>query len=58
MTAPPVTPTNLIDPIPCPKCSERAYIIRRTIDLLNNDGSEVWTFACINGHFTERSGQR
>ena len=52
------TLTNLVRPIQCPKCGERAYIIRRILDDLKRDGSEVWTFQCVNGHDTEKNGQR
>ena len=58
MTQPEITPTNLIEPIHCPKCDERAYIIRRILDDLKRDGSEVWTFQCVNGHNTEKNGKR
>ena len=56
MTQPEIT--NLIEPIHCPKCDERAYIIRRILDDLKRDGSEVWTFQCVNGHNTEKNGKR
>jgi hypothetical protein len=52
-----VTPTNFIEPIRCSKCNDAAYVIRRTMDP-KQDGSEVWSFHCVNGHYTERSGQR
>ena len=41
-----VTPTNRIEPIHCPQCDERAYIIRRTKDAFKTNGWEVWTFQC------------
>ena len=52
------TLTNHIRPIRCPQCAERAYIIRRVLDAVERDGSEVWTFQCVNGHNTEKSGKR
>jgi hypothetical protein len=55
---PKVTLTNHIGPIHCPQCDERAYLIRRTMDAIKHDGSEVWTFQCVNGHYTEKAGQR
>jgi hypothetical protein len=58
LAAQPNTPTNLIEAIHCPQCDERAYIIRRTTDGFKRDGSEVWTFQCVNSHNTEKSGQR
>jgi len=53
-----ITHTNHIAPIHCPQCDERAYIIRRTTDAFKRDGSEVWTFQCVNGHNTEKTGRR
>ena len=58
MDAPRATLTNHIQPIPCPLCGERAYIIRRKSDAFTGDGSEVWIFQCVNGHDTEKSGKR
>jgi hypothetical protein len=57
MVEPIKTPTNLIKPIRCPHCGERAYIILRRLDALKRDRSEVWTFQCVNGHNTDRSGR-
>jgi hypothetical protein len=58
MDAPKATLTNHIQPIRCPQCDERAYIIRRVPDAVKGDGLEVWTFQCVNGHNTEKSGKR
>ena len=58
MDTPTTTLTNHIQPIRCPLCAERAYIIRRVLDALKLDGSEVWTFQCVNGHDTEKSGKQ
>jgi Zn ribbon nucleic-acid-binding protein len=57
MVEPKITPTNLIAPIQCPQCSEKGYIIRRWHDPFSRHGSEVWTFQCVNGHHTEKSGR-
>jgi hypothetical protein len=53
-----ITPTNLIVPIQCPRCSEKSYVIRRWHDPFSRTGSEVWTFQCVNGHYTEKSGRQ
>jgi hypothetical protein len=58
MHRPKVTLTNHIAAIACPQCDEKAYIVRRTPDAIKGDGSEVWTFQCVNGHNTEKGGQR
>ena len=58
MDTPKITLTNLIQPIRCPECAERAYIIRRVMDAGKRDGSELWSFQCVNGHNTEQSGKR
>ena len=58
MAQQPITPTMFIEPIHCPKCDERAYIIQRVRDALKRDGSEVWTFQCVNGHNTEKRGKQ
>jgi DNA-directed RNA polymerase subunit RPC12/RpoP len=58
MDATNTTLTNHIPPIRCPQCGKRAYIIQRVPDADKRDGSEVWTFQCVNGHNTEQSGKR
>jgi hypothetical protein len=59
MVEPKITPTNLIAPIQCPRCSEKGYIIQRWHDPFSRDRySEVWTFQCVNGHNTEKAGHR
>ena len=50
------TPTLLIRPIACPRCGEKAGIIRRAPDARQTDGSEVWAFQCDQGHITEIFG--
>lgn len=50
MAASQVTPTHLIDAIHCTHCEETAYVIRRSPDIMHV-GSEIWTFACPNGHY-------
>ena len=52
------TPTLLIRPIACPRCGEKAGIIRRAPDARQTDGSEFWAFQCDQGHITEIAGQR
>jgi len=52
------TPTLLIRPIACPRCGEKAGIIRRSPDACQTDSSEIWALQCDQGHITEISGQR
>jgi hypothetical protein len=47
-----------IKPICCPQCDERAYVIRHVPDTVKGDGSEVWTFNYVNGHYTVKSGKQ
>jgi hypothetical protein len=58
MTERETMPTHFIEPIRCPHCTEMSYIIRRRGDAFGGDGSEVWSFQCVNGHNTEKSGRR
>jgi hypothetical protein len=58
MVEPKITPTSLIAPIQCPQCSEKGYIIRRWHDPFSRAGSEVWTFQCVNGQNTGKSGRQ
>jgi hypothetical protein len=53
-----ITHTEDIDPIRCPHCGELAYMIRRTPNAFKRDGTEVWTFQCVNGHNTSKSDRR
>ena len=53
-----LTPSLLIRPIACPRCGEKAGIIRRAPDARHTDGSEVWGVPCDQGHIAEVFGQR
>jgi hypothetical protein len=39
---------NLSAPIVCEECGGDALLRRRTIDTFKQDGSEIWTFECID----------
>jgi len=37
-----------ITPITCEECGGTALLRRRTIDAFKRDGSETWTFECVD----------
>jgi hypothetical protein len=41
-------PAQSITPIICEACDGTALLRRRTIDAFKSDGSETWTFECVD----------
>jgi Zn ribbon nucleic-acid-binding protein len=41
-------PAQSITPITCEACDGTALLRRRTIDAFRRDGSETWTFECVD----------